>query len=89
MKIAGGGVDGEGVRVGVKTLSDDTNVVVSRGGTVKVIGPYVGPRSVERPDRVASVKGHFLSGLLPDQLVGPLRFHRTLEADQRGEGTAR
>ena len=39
LKIAGGGADGEGVRVGVKTLSDDTNALVSRGGTVKVIGP--------------------------------------------------
>ena len=27
------------MRVGVKTLSDDTNALVSRAGTVKVIGP--------------------------------------------------
>ena len=39
VKITGGGADGEGVRVGVKTLSDEKNALVSRGGTVKVIGP--------------------------------------------------
>ena len=39
IKISGGGADGEGVRVGVKTLSDQSNAIVSRAGTVKVIGP--------------------------------------------------
>jgi hypothetical protein len=39
VKIAGGGPDGEGVRVGVKTLTDETNSLVSHSGTVKLIGP--------------------------------------------------
>ena len=39
VKIAGAGPDGEGVRVGVKTLSDQSNSLISRAGTVKVIGP--------------------------------------------------
>ncbi len=39
VKIAGGGADGKSVRVGVKTLSGGSNALVSRAGTVKVIGP--------------------------------------------------
>ncbi len=39
VKITGGGADGESVRVGVATLSDESHVIVSRAGTVKVIGP--------------------------------------------------
>jgi len=38
VKIAGGGADGEGVRVGVKTLSDESSAFVSHGGTVTVTG---------------------------------------------------
>ena len=37
MKISGGGTDGEGVRVGVKSLPGGSNALVSRSGRVRVI----------------------------------------------------
>ncbi len=39
VKIVGGDPDGENVRVGVKTLGDALNSIVSRSGTIKIIGP--------------------------------------------------
>lgn len=39
VKIIGGESEGDGVRVGVKTLDDQSNSIVARSGSVKIVGP--------------------------------------------------